>query len=82
MKPLGMGALTLTVQKIGFRIGLRVHPKILRHTFATHLLDHGARIEDIKELLGHKGIHTTSLYAQISRPKLCHTLERFHPLGS
>jgi len=81
-KPLTIGALTRTVQKIGFRVGLRVHPKILRHTFATHLLDNGARIEDIKELLGHTQLSTTNKYALVSKPKLSRVLERFHPLGS
>jgi integrase/recombinase XerC len=80
INPLTIGALTQTVQKIGLRIRLRVHPKILRHTFATHLMDHGASIEDVKELLGHKLLNTTGKYAQISRPKLSSALERFHPL--
>jgi site-specific recombinase XerD len=80
INPLTIGALTQTVQKIGFRIRLRVHPKILRHTFATHLMDHGASIEDVKDLLGHQLLNTTGRYAQISRPKLSRTLERFHPL--
>jgi site-specific recombinase XerD len=80
-QPLTSSALLQTVQKIGFRIGLRVHPKILRHTFATHLLDHGANIEDIKELMGHSMLSTTEIYAQASKRKLSGVLERFHPLA-
>jgi integrase/recombinase XerC len=80
LKPLTTGALTQTVQKIGLRVGIHVHPGILRHTFATHLLDHGADIDIIKELLGHKRLDTTNLYAQISKPKLRQTLDRYHPL--
>jgi site-specific recombinase XerD len=82
LKPLKMGALTQTVQKIGMRIGLRVHPGILRHTFATHLLDHGADVMVLKELLGHARLDTTNLYGQISRPKLQRTLDQCHPLGN
>jgi site-specific recombinase XerD len=81
LKPLGIGTLTLTIKKIGMRVGLRIHPGILRHTFATHLLDHGADIYIIKELLGHTKLDTTNLYAQISKPKLRETLDRCHPLG-
>ena len=81
IEPLTSGALLQTVQKIGFRIGLRVHPKILRNTFATHLLDHGANIEDIKELMGHSMLSTTGIYAQVSKRKLSGVLERFHPLA-
>lgn len=82
IKPLTTGALLQTVQRIGFRVGVRIHPMILRHTFATHLLDHGANIEDIKELMGHRLLSTTGIYAQVSKRKLSGVLDRFHPLGS
>jgi site-specific recombinase XerD len=45
------------------------------------MLDHGADINIIKELLGHTRLDTTNLYAQISKPKLREVLDRCHPLG-
>jgi site-specific recombinase XerD len=61
------------------RIGLRVTPYILRHSFATHLLDHGADISVIKELMGHRRLETTNVYAHVSKANLRRTFERCHP---
>lgn len=77
--PLGSGTITKTVRKIGARIGIRVTPYILRHSFAMHLLDHGADIGVIKELMGHRRLETTSVYAHISKANLRRTLDRCHP---
>jgi integrase/recombinase XerC len=77
--PLCREAITRTVRKIGLRVGIRVTPYILRHSFATHLLDHGADISVIKELMGHRCLETTNVYAHVSKPHLRRTFERCHP---
>jgi integrase/recombinase XerC len=84
IRPLGLwslcsGAITKTVRKIGLRVGLRVTPYILRHSFATHLLDHGADISVIKELMGHRRLESTNVYAHVSKMHLRRTFERCHP---
>ncbi len=63
-----------SVQKIletsGKKIGIRVHPHMLRHSFATHLLDNGIDIRYIQKLLGHSDIKTTEIYTHVSTKDL------------
>ena len=70
------------VKDLAERAGIKrnVSPHTLRHSFATHLLEGGANLRSIQELLGHENLVTTELYVHIDRSRLRATLERFHPL--
>jgi integrase/recombinase XerD len=95
VRPKSPGVLFLTKRGTGFSaptmwrrikararhagIGRNITPHMLRHSFATHLLEHGADLRIIQEMLGHASISTTELYTHVTGQRLREIHRKFHP---
>ena len=75
-------SLRYKLNKIFKRIGIKVTPHQLRHAYATELLNGGARIEEVSELLGHDSLATTQIYTQLATNVKMQNYLQAHPLGT
>lgn len=79
--PLTRAMVFTIIKQLGVKIGLskKISPHTFRHSFATHLLENGADLRSIQQMLGHQSITTTEIYMHVDRSKLASVLKKFHP---
>jgi integrase/recombinase XerD len=84
--PSGRAALTRQrifqlVQAAGAACGVKLSPHHLRHSFATHLLEHDADLRAVQLMLGHASLNTTQIYTKVASNRVKNVLETYHPLA-
>lgn len=79
--PISVRGIETTLDKIVKEASFKfsISPHVLRHTFATHLLDNGADLNSVKELLGHESLNTTAIYTHVSNDHLRNVYLSCHP---
>lgn len=80
-RPLTRAMIFTIVKRLAEKAGIRknISPHTFRHSFATHLLENGADLRAIQQMLGHESITTTEIYTHIDRKHLTEVMNRFHP---
>ena len=80
--PMNVAQLRYIITKLFKVVGIKATPHQLRHSFATHLLNNGARIADVSELLGHETMATTQVYTKLGSLKKMKEYMKAHPLAN
>ena len=81
-RPLTRQGFWLILRRLAPRAGIaaeRISPHVVRHSFATHLVEHGADLRTVQSLLGHRDISTTEIYTHVARERLRRLYDAHHP---